>query len=130
MNPTMKIAAGTVAGLIAGTMLMGAAFASPWRSSVSPSSGYNMMNSIDATGTFQHPSFAEMRTFMDSYRTPSGAIDMNRMHNDVVSGKVTPRHMKGTGRSTGISGRGYGMMGGTGSGAGIGSGTGMMGGTY
>ena len=112
MNTTMKIAAGTVAGLIAGTMLMGAAFASPQRSSISPFGGYNMMNSIDGTGTFQRPGIAEMRTFMDSYRTTTGAIDMNRMHSDVVSGKVTPPHMSRR-NPTGASGRGYGMMGGT-----------------
>jgi hypothetical protein len=129
MNTTMKIAAGAVAGMIAGTMLMGAAFASPRVPSGSPFTGYGMMASVTATSALQNPSVAEMQAFMDSYRTTTGAIDMSRMHRDVVSGKVTPPHMS-RGNSTGASGRGYGMMGGTGSSVGIGRGTGMMGGTY
>ena len=135
MNAKIKIAAGAFAGLVAGTMLVGTAFAAPWVTAGPASGGYGMMRSFDTSGTVDRPSVAAMQDFMNRYRTPSGAIDVNRMHSDVISGKVTPPHMDGTTRSTGRSGspstnagpgRGYGMMRGSVSS----SGHGLMGGPY
>jgi hypothetical protein len=55
-----------------------------------------MMGSLGTSGTFDAPTIAEMNAFMDQYRTANGSIDVNRMHADVVRGKVTPPHMNGT----------------------------------
>jgi hypothetical protein len=115
MNIKAKIAAGVVAGLIAGTALMGAAFAAPRARDGSPFNGFRMMGSITASGTVGSPTIGQMRSFMNRYRTASGGIDMNRMHNDVVSGRVTPPCLSGQQRTNGASagtGTGYGMMGG------------------
>ncbi len=94
MNTKIKIAAGMFAGLIAGTMLVGTAVAAP-RMTTPGFNGYGMMSSFDAEGTFDAPTITEMNSFMDQYRTSNGSIDVNRMHADVVSGKVTPSHMQG-----------------------------------
>jgi hypothetical protein len=92
---------------------------------------YGMMRSFDASQPFDVPTIAEMNSFMDQYRTSRGRIDINRMHADVVSGKVTPPHMnrlpgvEGASKSSGgrassaagsammqnFSQNGYGMMG-------------------
>ena len=141
MNTKAKIAAGVVAGVIVGTTLMGSAFAAPRMLSNPQSIGYRMMGSSTATGTADGSVLSQMQSFMDRYRDANGRIDMFRMHNDVVSGKVTPprhnRALRPRGSSarpsTGTpSVRGYGMMGGTApvQGSGSGYGYGMMGGTY
>ena len=137
MNTKMKIAAGVFAGLIAATTLVGTAFGAP-PTAVGPMFGaYGMMRSVTASGTLENPTFAEMQSFMNRYRTASG-IDFGRMHNDVSNGGVTPPCFSGTQRSTNTSvspssgnrsggrsrmmrgiapsdanGNGYGMMGGT-----------------
>jgi hypothetical protein len=95
MNTKIKIAAGMFAGLIAGTMLVGTAFAAPRMMTTPAFSGYGMMRSFDTSGTFDAPVIAEMNALMNQYRTANGSIDVNRMHADVVSGKVTPPHMQG-----------------------------------
>ena len=130
MKIKLKIAAGVVAGVIAGTTLMGSAFATPRIMSNLVSSGYGMMSSSVATGTFSGSIGADMQSFMDLYRDSTGRIDMNRMHSDVVSGKVTPpRHNRAQSPVTRTPGSGYRMM--RGSSAPVqGSGYGMMGGTY
>lgn len=103
MNTKIKIAAGMFAGLIAGTMLVGTAVAAPRMMTTPAFSGYGMMRSFDAEGTFDAPAIAEMNAFMGQYRTANGSIDVNRMHSDVVSGKVTPPHMQGASRTGGAS---------------------------
>lgn len=112
MKTNVKIAAGAVAGLIAGTMLMGSAFAAPRTTLTPPAGRYGMMGSVDASGTFQFPGFAQMQQFMNRYRTSSGVIDMNRMHDDVVSGRVVPPHMNRSGGPAAVPGApsGRGMM--------------------
>ena len=136
MNTKMKIAAGVVAGLIAGTTLMGTAFAGPVTASAPVFGAYGMMRTATASGTFERPTFAEMQSFMNRYRTANG-IDLGRMRNDVSSGKVTPPCFSGAPRSANTSvspssgsrsaGR-YGMM--RGAVPSNRNGYGMMGGTY
>lgn len=121
MNARTRIAAAVTAGLIAGATLMGAALAAPRALTGTPFAGYRMMGSA-ATSAAGTPSAADMQSFMNRYRTSSGAIDMNRMHTDVTSGKVTPPCLNGangaSGTSAGPSSQtaprgGYGMMSGT-----------------
>ncbi len=95
MNTNIKIATGMFAGLIAGTMLVGTAVAAPRMMNAPDFSGYGMMRSASASGTFDEPTIAEMNRFMDQYRTAGGSVDVNRMHADVTSGRVTPPHMRG-----------------------------------
>jgi len=131
MNTKTKIATGTIAGLIAGTTLVGAAFAAP-RAMMAPlTGGYGMMRSLGNAGT---TAVADMNSFMDRYRAADGAIDFNRMHADVASGTVTMPHT-GTGSRRGTASRsgsgstsatpGSNMMGGP-----YGTGYNMMGSTY
>lgn len=123
MNSKAKIVVGVVAGLIAGATVMGAAFAAPRVLSGPAASGYRMMGSVAGSGTVGIPTFAEMRSFMDRYRTSSGAIDVGRMHSDVATGKVTPPCLA---RSTGATGTRSGRPGQ----AGQGPGYSMMGRSY
>ncbi len=119
MNSRTKIVTGVVAGLIAGASVMGAAFAAPQPLGNAAPAVYRMMESALTSATAGIPVYAEMQSFMDRYRTSSGAIDVNRMHADVTSGRVTPPCLSG--RSSGASssarsgqatpGVGYGMMG-------------------
>jgi len=95
MNTKTKIAAGMFAGLIAGTVLIGTAVAAPLPMTTPSFGGYSMMRSFDTSGTFGTSVLAEMNAFMDQYRTANGSIDVNRMHADVTSGRVTPPHMQG-----------------------------------
>lgn len=95
MNTNIKIAMGMFAGLIAGTMLVGTAVAAPRMMNTSGFGGYGMMRSFGASGTFEPRAVADMNSFMDQYLTADGSIDINRMHSDVTSGKVTPPHMQG-----------------------------------
>jgi hypothetical protein len=113
MNTKTKIAAGVAAGLIAGTVLMGAAFAAPRALSEPAFSGYRMMGSVGTSSTAIGPTIGQMQTFMNQYRTPSGGIDMNRMRSDVASGKVIPPCVTGLPQGAGPSGTsaGYVMMG-------------------
>lgn len=118
MNNRTKIVAGVVAGLVAGASLVGAAFATPQVSNGAVPAVYRMMGTASASTTAGIPTVAEMQSFMNRYRTSSGAIDMNRMHADVTSGKVTPPCAnRGTQPSTGT-------------GTGTAGGSGMMGRTY
>jgi hypothetical protein len=103
MNTKIKIAAGMFAGLIAGTMLVGTAVAAPRMMTTPAFTGYGMMRSFDTSGTFGTSVLDEMNSFMDQYRTANGSVDVNRMHTDVVSGKVTPPHMQGMSRTGGAS---------------------------
>jgi hypothetical protein len=129
MNTNAKITIGVIAGLVAGTTLVGTAFAAPvalGRMTGAPMMGAYRTAVADGSGVF-----ADMQRFMNKYRTQDGRIDMNRMHADVTSGAVTPPHMSartGTGTASQAPGsnRGYGMMGGSSS-AGYGS---MMGRTF
>lgn len=119
MSSRIKIAGAVAAGLIAGATVMGAALAAPRTLSNQPFVGYRMMGSTVTSATPGIPTIAEMRSFMNRYRTPSGAIDMNRMHSDVTSGKVTPPCLNRTsGTSTAPGAQtaprgGFGMMGGS-----------------
>ncbi len=122
MNTKAKIAAGVVTGLIAGASVMGAAFAAPKALVNAAPAVYRTAGPAVGTAAGEAPTIAAMRSFMDAYRTPSGSIDMNRMHADVTSGKVTPpcanRTSSGRGTSSAPSGQstqrgGYGMMDGT-----------------
>ena len=122
MNSRIKIAAAVTAGLIAAATVMGAALAAPQTLTNRPLAGYRMMGSTVTSATPGIPTIAEMQSFMNRYRTSSGAIDMNRMHSDVTSGKVTPPCLDGangaSGTSAGPSSQtaprgGYGMMSGT-----------------
>lgn len=112
MNTTLKIAAGVAAGVIAGTMLMGAAFATPPATGPLSQNGYRMMISGRRAGASRDVGVARMRDLMNAYRTPTGGIDMDRMHSDMVGGRIAPSG-SGVGGSTGTSGQGYSMMGGT-----------------
>ena len=103
MNTKMKIAAGIVAGLIAGTMLVGTAVAAPRMMTTPGYGGYGMMRSFDTSDTFDASVLAEMNSFMDQYRRVNGSIDVNRMHSDVTSGTVTPPHMRGESGSANAS---------------------------
>jgi hypothetical protein len=139
MNTKLKIAGGILAGLVAGATLVGTAFAAP-RIMASPAfDTYGMMRSYDTSGTFDVPSIAEMNSFMNRYRTSAGAIDINRMHSDVTSGKVTPPCLDGAARTKSAPGSragrtspllGSGMMNGVSSDGGSGLGYGMMNSTY
>ena len=122
MNSRTKIAAAVTAGLIAGATVMGAALAAPRTLANQPSTRYRMVGSTVTSPTPGIPTVADMQSFMNRYRTSSGAIDMNRMHSDVASGKVTPPCLNGADGASGTSTtpgvqtaprRGYGMMGGS-----------------
>ena len=151
MNTKIKVAAGVIAGLIAGTTLMGTAVAAPRLVAAPAAYGYGMMRSFETSGALVGPTLAEMQSLMNRYRTSSGGIDVARMRIDVASGKVTPPCFSGTKRSGNTAGlsvaptsprRAYGMMprtapnSGYGPGMmrgitpGTGYGRGMMGGTY
>lgn len=92
MNTRLKIAAGVIAGLIAGVTLMGTAFAAPALLGTG-AGAWTMMTAPagSASSTYTRwPTIAEMTAFMNRYRTPNGTIDVQRMHSDIASGKVTP----------------------------------------
>lgn len=138
MNTKIKVAVGTIAGLIAGVMLVGTAVAAPRMMATPAFNGYTMMNTYRTSDTFDRPSIAEMNAFMDRYRTSDGSVDVNRMHSDVTSGKVTPPcagRTSSAGQTTTSQGgrrsydRGPAMMQGLWSGANS-NGYGMMGSTY
>ncbi len=138
MNTKIKVAVGTIAGLIAGVMLVGTAVAAPRMMATPAFNGYTMMNTYRTSGTFDRPNIAEMNAFMDRYRTSDGSVDVDRMHADVTSGKVTPPCAGGTTSSeptTEAQGgqlsyrRGPAMMQGLSSGSGS-TGYGMMGSIY
>lgn len=95
MNTKIKIAAGVIAGLIAGVMLVGTAIAAPRMMATPAFNGYGMMTTARTPGTFDRPTIADMNAFMDRYRTSNGFLDTNRMHADVTSGKVTPPCLDG-----------------------------------
>lgn len=95
MNTKIKVVAGVIAGLIAGVILVGTAVAAPRMMATPAFNGYGMMSAARTTGTFDRPTIAEMNSFMDRYRTANGSIDVNRMHADVTSGKVTPPCLDG-----------------------------------
>ena len=139
MNTKMKlkIAAGMLAAIVAGTMLVGTAVAAPRTQQTPGFNRYGMMRSFDTSTTFDGTTFAQMNSFMSRYLT-NGGLDFNRMHADVTSGKVKPPCF---GRTAGAKNapagrrgyaspqRGYGMMSGlTSNNASIGNG--MMGSVY
>lgn len=95
MNTKIKIATGMFAGLIAGTMLVGTAVAAPRLMTAPVFNGYGMMRSFETSGAFDAPTVAEMNSFMNRYLTTDGSIDVNRMHADVVTGKVVPPCLDG-----------------------------------
>jgi len=139
VNTKIKIAAAMVTGLMAGATLVGAAFAAPVTAANPTAYGYGMMRSSGSSTTTGTPSFADMNSFMDRYRSSNGSIDFNRMHADVASGAVAMPHMRGAGAarhmSRNLSGsnsapRGSSMMSGSGSTGGSGVGYGMMGSSY
>jgi len=103
MKTKIKIAAGMLAGIVAGTMIVGTAFAAPNVLASPAFNGYGMMRSVNTSGTFDVPTIAEMNTFMNQYRTANGSIDVNRMHADVASGKVTPTCLTGNPSTKGAS---------------------------
>ena len=118
MNTKGKIAIGIAAGLVAGATLVGTAFAAPLV--LGSAVGAPMMGVYRTAVSTGVPTVADMRRFMDTYRTPDGRIDVNRMHSDVAAGKVTPPCVTSTtGAGTSVPapgtrrGTGYGMMGGT-----------------
>jgi len=128
MNTKLKIAAGVIAGVIAGTTLLGSAFAAPQAGFLPRYGSFTMMRSTLTTDTRGLPTVIEMQSFMNRYRDAAGRIDMYRMHTDVISGRITPpRHVRPqspagrptqspAGRPTRSPGtdaspRGYGMMG-------------------
>jgi hypothetical protein len=95
MNTKIKIAAGLLAGIVAGTMLVGTAVAAPRMMASPANNGYRMMRALATPGTLDMPTIAEMNPFMDQYRASNGSIDVSQMHADVASGTVTPPHTKG-----------------------------------
>jgi hypothetical protein len=120
MNARTKLVAAVAAGLVAGATLMGAAYAAPKALTNPAVTGYRMMGSALTSVTAGIPTWTEMQSFMNRYRAPSGAIDMNRMHSDVTTGKVTPPCLGGRSGTSGSSATpsalaaprtGYGMMG-------------------
>jgi len=120
MRSRTKLAAAVTAGLIAGATVMGAALAAPPALTNQPFAGYRMMGSTVTSATPGIPTIAEMRSFINRYRSSSGAIDMNRMHSDVTSGRVTPPCLNRANGDSGTSAApgaqtapraGYGMMG-------------------
>jgi|GEM_PF-3012731 len=138
MNTKIKITTGMIAGLVAGTMLVGTAVAAPRMMNTAGYGGYGMMRSLGTSGTFDPTTVAEMNSFMDQYRKADGSVDVNRMHSDVTSGKVTPPcagRTSSAGQTTTSQGgrrsydRGPAMMQGLWSGANS-NGYGMMGSTY
>ena len=131
--------AGVIAGVIAGSTLVGTAFAAPRVLTAAANNGYGMMRSLETSTTFVRPTLEQMTAFMNAYRNADGSIDVTRMHNDVATGQVTPPHMSRTPRAGGTvqrptgpaSSRGYGMMGSPRTGSGVPSaGYGMMGSSY
>jgi hypothetical protein len=139
VNTKIKIAAAMVTGLMAGATLVGAAFAAPVATTSPTAYGYGMMSSSGASTTTGTPSFADMNSFMDRYRSSNGSIDFDRMHADVASGAVAMPHVRGAGAARHMSGnlsesgsapRGSGMMSGTNTTGGSGAGHGMMGSSY
>lgn len=133
----LKIAAGMLAGIVAGAMLVGTAVAAP-RTLPNPGfNGYGMMRSFDTSATFDGTTLAQMNSFMGRYLT-NGGIDFNRMHADVTRGKVKPPCLRGTAgvrnapvnrRGSASPQRGYGMMSGLTSNN-VSIGRGMMGSVY
>jgi hypothetical protein len=95
MNTKIKMTVAMLAGIIAGAMLVSTAVAAPRTMSSTAFDGNGMMRSVYGSSTFDRPTIAEMNAFMSGYRTASGSIDVNRMHADVASGRVTPPHMQG-----------------------------------
>lgn len=139
MNTKIKIAAAMVTGLMAGATLVGAAFAVPVATTSPTAYGYGMMSSFGSSTTTGTPSFADMNSFMDRYRSSNGSIDFDRMHADVASGAVAMPHVRGAGAarhmSRNLSGsssrpRGLRMMSGASTPGGSGAGLGMMGSSY
>ena len=139
MNTKMKlkIAAGMLAGIVAGTMLVGTAVAAPQTAPTRGFNAYGMMRSFDTSATFDGTTFAQMNSFMSRYLT-NGGIDFNRMHADVTSGKVKPPCIGSTvgrknapvsPRGSASPQRGYGMMSGLTSNN-VSVGSGMMGSVY
>lgn len=131
MNTKTKIVAGAIAGLVAGTTLVGAAFAAPRMMTSAGTSGYGMMRSLGSVST---TAVADMNSFMDRYRAADGTIDFNRMHSDVASGSVTMPHVGSTSRSgrtpRGRSGSTWATPGSNMMNGGYGTGYNMMGSTY
>lgn len=95
MNTKIKVVAGVIAGLIAGVILVGTAVAAPRMMATPAFNGYGMMSAARTTGTFDRPTIADMNAFMSRYRTSDESIDVNRMHADVTSGRVTPPCLDG-----------------------------------
>ena len=96
MNTRMKIAVGVLAGLVAGVMLVGTAFAVSRMMVAAYTGGYQMMQGYDGRGTNARVSIADMNRFMDRYRISDGSVDYNRMYADVTSGEVTPPCVTGS----------------------------------
>lgn len=103
MNMKMKIAAGVLAGLVVGAMLVGTAFAAPRLMANAAFGPYSMMRSAETSGSFSYPSFSSMLSFMDGYRNADGSIDFSRMHADVTRGKVKPPCIAGLNSATSTS---------------------------
>lgn len=135
MNTKLKVAAGVVAGLVAGTTLMGAAFAAPRLASAPAAYGYSVLRSFETSGAFGTPTYQKMFDFMNQYRSMPVGFDVARLHAGVTTGTLAPpRVSRSTGAArasaptpagtTGPQTR-YRTMGGS-----AGPGTGMMGGLY
>ncbi len=127
MDSRVGIAAGIVAGFVAGALLVGTAFGLARAVTTGAPGGFAMMPSYVASSVSDRRTAADMYSFMDGYRTERGGIDIDRMHEDIASGRVTPPCLDG-GPNDGVRGvtprDGWGMMRGR---PGDTSGWGMMG---
>jgi hypothetical protein len=90
MNTKIKIAAGVLAGLIAGVTLVGTAVAAPRMMTAREANGYGMMQATGTSGTYDRATTAEMDAFMSRYVAANGTIDMNRMRAEAASGRFNP----------------------------------------
>lgn len=107
MHARVKLALAVAGGALIGASVLGTAFAAT-SGTTQPFYG-GMMGGITRTASGATSTvYAQMQQFMQQYRTPSGGIDVARMHADVTSGRVTPPCLT---RGAGAAAGAYGMMG-------------------
>lgn len=120
MNAQGKIMLGVIGGFVVGALFVGSAFAAPGilgAMHYGSRPGYSMMGGYGWPAGYDRSSLEEMNRFMNDYRDANGTIDIDRMRDDVRSGKVNPpcgsragNADRGTWRPDDRPG-GYGMMG-------------------
>lgn len=90
MNVYTKLAVSVIGGLLVASALVGTLVAVPHmlgQNTFGP--GTMMSGQVFSRGADQSE-FEDMQGFMDQYRTPDGRVDIDRMHEDLGRGSVTP----------------------------------------